>query len=91
MDLTFTKTGGMYVAEFDVTADFNLHLEGIQVENITIMQKGAGNGYDVVRNIPKTPGISNNFDFDFSALVYPKRIKVVSKVEPSLAVVTISQ
>lgn len=89
MELTFTKNekAGTYVAEFEATADFNLHIERTKGGRIFFYQRTAGTGYAHVDNVPWQDG-KDSIDLDFTALIYPKFIKVVSEVEPSLAVVT---
>ena len=84
MELTFTKAGGLYVAEFTVEGDFNIHIEK-DAGNIRILQSSVQDGqYDYVRNanINANDGV---IDFDFTALVYPKYIRVESKVMPTKA------
>lgn len=88
MDLTFHKDGGSFVAEFVITADFNLHLEGVLLEDYKIYQKTAGNAYARVQGLTDRPNYEKVLDFDFSGVVYPKTIKIVSEVEHTLAVVT---
>lgn len=90
MDLTFNKEGKNFVAEFEATADFNLHIERNQGGNILLYQKTAGQGYDIVDNfgVQKHQGV---IDIDFTALIYPKYIKVVSEVQPTLGIVTFAE
>lgn len=91
MELTFTKTDGKWVAEFEATADFNLHIERDEIKDLRLYQKGALNGnYEYVREQGYN-AIRKTFDSDFSALVYPKWIKIVSEVQPTMAVVTFAQ
>lgn len=87
MDLTFNKDGGSFVAEFVATADFNLHIEK-SGGDIRIMQKTTENGkYDSIDGL-YIPAGNPVIDYDFVASIYPKYIKIVSEVEPTLAVVT---
>lgn len=88
MEITFSKSGEVYVAEFSVTGDFNLHLEGVLLWDYKIYQKTAGNAYALVRGLADRPNYEKVSDLDFSGVVYPKYIKIVSEVEPTLAVVT---
>ena len=85
MELIFNKEGMKYVAEFEASGDFNLHIEREQSSYINIMQRGTSNGaYDLAK-----PFSSDKvFDHDFGALVYPKWIKVVSGSEVVKAEVT---
>lgn len=88
MTLNFTKNqdSGAWVAEFEATSDFNLHIEGVVEGNVRVYQRGTADGeYAYVREATPYPSFSNVYDFDFSALVYPKWIKVVCPVKPSKA------
>lgn len=91
MDLTFVKTGNSWVAEFEATANFNLHIERGQQGRVSVYQGSDASGdYATAAswsdfNAPKV------MDVDFCALVYPKRIKVTTDSEPTKAVVTISK
>lgn len=88
MDLTFSENNGVFVADFEATADFNLHIEGAKSSDFTILQSGVqGGAYDVVRDAGHYPS-SDVYDNDFVALVYPKYMRIVSSVRPTLAVVT---
>lgn len=89
MDLIFTKseTGKSWVAEFEATADFNLHIERRDKGgDIWLYQRTNGGGWDIVNDFgnPRYGVI----DYDCTALIYPKYIKVVSEVEPTYAAVT---
>ena len=91
MTLNFTKNhaSGAWVAEFEATSDFNLHIEGVVEGNVRVYQRGSADGaYAYVRTATPYPSYSNVYDFDFTALVYPKYIKVVCPVQPSMAEVT---
>jgi hypothetical protein len=85
--LTFTKTNNQWVAEFEATADFNLHIERNDVGTLGIYQRGTASG-----NFAPVQGavvqLGKTYDADFSALVYPKYIKVVSASEVVNAEVT---
>lgn len=78
MKLEFNLTqNGTYVAEVNVTGDFNLHLEtkgGI----VNMLQRGSEEGsFAPVTSWSK----ANVIDRDFGGLVYPKTIKIVSSSE----------
>lgn len=89
MEINFAKDGDKYVSEFEVSGDFNLHIEGVVEGNIKVFQRGSAEGeYAYVRAATPYPSFSNVYDFDFSALVYPKYIRVVCPNEPTKAVVT---
>lgn len=87
MELTFNKNEKSdWVAEFEATGDFNLHLERDQKGTITILQKTYKDGEYAFSN--EFPYHYNNFDFDFAGLIYPKMIKVISDCEVLVGVVT---
>ena len=89
MDLNFTKQAEGWVAEFAASSDFNLHIEGVKEGNVKVYQRGTARGrYAYVRAATPYPSFDTVYDFDFSALVYPKYIKVVCNEEPTKAVVT---
>lgn len=85
MELKFNKNGDAWVAEFEATDKFNLHMEGLLLGSFSILQRTAGGKYTHVRDIPTYPRFDKVFDYDFNALVYPKFIKIVSEVEPTYA------
>lgn len=85
MELKFNKNGDAWVAEFEATDKFNLHMEGLLLGSFSILQRTAGGKYTHVRDIPTYPRFDKVFDYDFDALVYPKYIKIVSETEPTYA------
>lgn len=86
MTIEFLKKEEGWVAEFEATADFNLHLEGVVEGNVNIYQRTtASGGYTLVRGATPYPSYGNVYDYDFASLVYPKFIKVVCPNEPSSA------
>lgn len=88
MELSFVKEGGKYSAEFEVTADFNLHIERDTNGFLFVQQRTASSGqYDSIQGVNFAPN-DIVIDIDFVGVVYPKWIKVVSEVEPTVAVVT---
>lgn len=82
MELTFRKAG-----ELEVTSDFNLHVERSRGGTFLLYSRTAGDRYDLVDGFGYHYS-SDVIDYDFTALVWPKTIKIVSEVEPTLAVVT---
>lgn len=90
MELIFTEQDGVYSAEFKATADFNIHLEGLREGNVRVYQKSVEDGqYALVRGSQVYPSYGTVYEFDFSGVVYPKWVKVVTyAVNPTLAVVT---
>ena len=75
-----------FEAEFEATGDFNLHLERDNKGTITIMQKTYKDGEYAFSN--EFPYYYNNFDFDFTGIIYPKMIKVISDCAVKVGVVT---
>ena len=90
MELTFNKDGNRYVAEFQTTSDFALHIEKPK-GSIVILQKSVEGGrYDYIRNL-NVPHYDKVIDVDVVGVVYPKWIKVESGVMPTMAVVTFAE
>ena len=90
MELKFEKVKNLYVAEFEATGDFNLHIERVSDGRFIVHQKSvAGGEYDIVDTVAHMDlDHKAVIDLDFTALVYPKWIKVVSEVEVTMGVVT---
>lgn len=86
MDITFNKVGELWEAEFEVTADFAIHLERDKVGVFRIYQRTAGSKYALVDEVDKvyTRNVGT-VDYECPSLIYPKFIKVVSGTEPTLA------
>lgn len=92
MNLEFTNKNNAWEAEFTASADFNLHVEGLPEGDVRVFQSSVeGAGYAEVRGAMVYPSFGTVYDFDFSAVLYPKYIKVVCKSQPTLAVVTIAE
>lgn len=89
MELNFTKKDGWYVAEFEATGDFNVHIER-EAGNFMFYQKTAGGEYDHIYGACYLDSMKV-FDRDFVGLVYPKSIRIKSETLPSVAVVTMSK
>lgn len=88
MELEFKKVGSRYEAEFEATGNFNLNIERVAPEKIQVFQKGAEDGEYASQASWYNNYASAIVDYDFSALIYPKWIKVVSYSEPVQAIVT---
>jgi hypothetical protein len=87
MELTFEQIDGYWISEFEVTSDFNLHIERDTEGRLDIYQRTAGGRYEYINDI----GYLEKrlvYDYDFSALVYPKFIKIKSKVKPLICTIT---
>lgn len=87
MQLEFKKQNGLYEVEFEVTGDFNLHLERKNYGRVELYQKTSSE-----TNYTSSPSYSANSDaiinLDFSMGVYPKFVKIVSYTEVEKAIVT---
>jgi hypothetical protein len=91
MVLEFTKTDAFYVAEFEAQSDFNVHIERNKSGALFFQQKTTASGnYDSVSQANFAYG-DLVIDVDVTALVYPKYMRVVSEVEPTLAEVTFAE
>ena len=88
MELTFTKENNLFVSEFTVDSDFNLHVERSESGIFNIFQRTNFNGDYALVNLDKNLDNVRVIDYDFTATVYPKYIKIVSLKEPVLAEVT---
>lgn len=90
--ITFNKENNQYVATFQATGDFAIHLERNELGPVTIGASTVQNaGYALVDDFPTSAGNKPVIDYDFSGLVYPKYIKVISATEPTMAVVTFAE
>lgn len=83
MELVFHKENGLYITEFEVTSDFNVHLERSKGGKVSFYQKTTDGNYDHIEKLSKN--IDKVFDYDFQALVYPKIIKITSECEFDVA------
>lgn len=80
MELNFANDGTKWVAEFEATGDFNLHIEKgeglLSVSQTTI----SGVGYDAVQALAMG-NMDNVMDKDCIGIVYPKYMRVVAFTE----------
>ena len=88
MNLHFERRNGYFISEFEVTNDFNLHIEKDPTGQFLVYQRTAGGAYDLVADFGKNKGDDPIIDYDFSALVYPKYIQIKSSVNPAIATIT---
>ena len=91
MEINFTKQNGVWVAEFEATSDFNVHLERTNGGLIRLLQRGTETGEYVDFYLNAGSDADANFDSDFGALVYPKWIKIISGTEVINRKVTFAQ
>ena len=88
MELNFIKNEATryWECEFEATADFNLHIEGVPEGKVWIYQRTTASGeYAYIKEATPYPSLVDVYDFDFSALIYPKFVKVVCGTEPTYA------
>lgn len=85
--LNFKQEGELYVAEFNVAGNFNLHIEREKEGRLDIYQKTSGEKYVYINEIGWL-GKALTYDNDFKAEVYPKTIKIVSATPITTAIVT---
>lgn len=87
MQLEFKKQNGLYEVEFEVTGNFNLHLERKNYGRVELYQKTSSE-----TNYTSSPSYSTNGDavinLDFSMGIYPKFVKIISYTEVEKAIVT---
>ena len=86
--INFTKVGNHYEAEVEVASDFNLHIERELGGYIYLQVRTSPTGrFDSVKGFSMTH-LDPVIDYDFSALVYPKTIRIISEVNPTMAEIT---
>lgn len=90
MTLTFTQENGLYVAEFEATAPFSIHLERPKGGFINMLQRSVDSGtFVAVKNFNPNYNATQVIDADCGqGAVYPKWIRIESAVKPSVAEVT---
>lgn len=88
MELAFTKTDNLFISEFQVNSDFNLHVERDELGKFVIWVKTTPVGNYAKVNHEENLDDLYVIDYNFTGTVYPKYIKIVSKVEPTYAAIT---
>lgn len=90
MELNFTKDGKNFVAEFEATGVFNLHLErGGKGGDIKMLQRTSPRGeFAFVNDFSINSKFQVAIDEDMIGCVFPKTIRIESEVEPTYAEVT---
>lgn len=88
MELVFNKIDNFYVSEFQINSDFNLHIERDIQSVLRFYQRTADGGkWDVIQDLNNQ--VKNLIiDYDCSALIYPKWIKIECEVLPIYAAIT---
>ena len=85
-NITFEKQGDVWVSEFTINADTNLHIEKKSAGTLKVYQRTAGTEYALVNMLMKHSGKAN--DLDLVGAIYPKDIKVVSPAEVIVGILT---
>lgn len=89
MELTFTKKGDYYVAEFKAEAAFALHLELESVGHLVVKQSSVeGGAYAPVTEMPLNDQYAPVVDRQFAGDIWPLFIQVETGSAPTMAVVT---
>lgn len=88
MNVSFNKVGDVYRGEFTVTSDFNLHMEKEKAGNTRVYIKGVVDGEYASANFPSAYSYNAIIDYDFSAVVYPKYLRIDSDVPVKSCVIT---
>lgn len=87
-NFTFNEENGIFVSEFTVTKDFNLHIEKEESGFLFVQQRTSESGdYDSIKGAD-FPYEDMVVDYDFVGAIYPKHIRVVSKSYPKRAFIT---
>lgn len=89
MELVFNNyQPGLWISEFEVTQDFNLHIERVDSGYLYIKQRSTPKGlFDNIKGA-SFDHADPVVDVDFVGTIYPKYIQIISKVEPTYAEVT---
>ena len=94
MDLIFEKKeqywgkDAAWVSEFEVTSDFNLHVERVSGGRFLLKQKTVKDGKYAICDGLGRQDHKDVIDITLWDLVYPKYIKVVSEAEVTMGIVT---
>lgn len=89
MELNFIKENNNYVAEFEATADFNLHIAREEPGILAIYQRTTTSGDYAEIEGTREYRYKKVYDCDFVGAIYPKYIKVVSSAEVTNAELTL--
>ena len=80
MELTFLNDGNKWVAEVEVNADFNLHIEKGAGSLAVLQTSVPGGKYDNVPSLRMSPE-DETLDKDVTALLYPKTILIEARTK----------
>lgn len=89
MELNFIKENNNYVAEFEATADFNLHIKRDEPGILALYQRTTTQGEYAEIEGTREYRYKEVYDCDFISAIYPKYIKVVSSAEVTNAELTL--
>lgn len=87
MNLTFNQVGNVYVAEFEVTSDFSIHIEKPEGSIAMGQSSVAGGQYDNVRSF-SYDAKDRVIDTTVIGAIYPKQMKITCSVMPTMAVLS---
>lgn len=86
MELQFLKKGNEYEAEFVAYSDFNLHIEGVEEDDVLLYQKSVEDGeYAYVRGATPPNAYGEVYDAACSVLVPPIWLKITTNNMPTRA------
>lgn len=85
MELNFTKVGNGYVAEFEATGSFNVHIETDEPCGIAVKQRTSKSGAFAAVEVGGSQSYGKVIDVDFSAVVWPKTIQIHVPFMPTKA------
>ena len=88
MEVSFVKEGTKYVGTFNATGDFNLHIEKNSKSFLYILQRTSSKGQYASLREASFSNAEEIIEFDYSASVYPKSIKIECSAEPIMCDVT---
>lgn len=88
MELNFTKDGNAYVAEFEVSGDFNVHIETAEECTLNVFQRTGSTGAFAQVEDVRLKGFNRVKDVDIEGPLLPKTIQIRLVVNPSVATVT---
>lgn len=90
MELNFVKNGDVYIATFETSCAFNVHIEKGS-GSCKMYQKTVEDGDYDRTDLFGDKTLAGIIDTDWQALVYPKYIKIECKYVPTMAVVTFAK
>lgn len=83
MELTFNKVGNTYIAEYQATTHFNLHIEG--GGKVQIQYKTSGNTYDNLKSFN-----TSTVDYDIAVNI-AKDYRIICSNLPTITIITINK